>query len=116
MRHIQGDELCNDPLRQMQILSWTDLRRLRDGRTLVRSVNVVPIHLIDSGLGSLDEWSKQLDLDTTHLEETDKIHAIRLELAERSCANEQISQSKVINALDKIQHEVMPMRLATPPS
>ncbi|CAK4626473.1 hypothetical protein AeMF1_019415 [Aphanomyces euteiches] len=65
LRQVEADELYTVPLHKIYNAAWMDLRRLPDGRTLSRTVNLVSTHLVESGMGSLDEFAKVYDVDTS---------------------------------------------------
>ncbi|CAK4106269.1 unnamed protein product, partial [Aphanomyces euteiches] len=77
LRQVEADELYTVPLHKIYNAAWMDLRRVPDGRTLSRTVNLVSTHLVESGMGSLDEFAKVYDVDTSLSEEEDKVEVLQ---------------------------------------
>ncbi|KAH9116243.1 hypothetical protein AeMF1_009820 [Aphanomyces euteiches] len=107
LRQIQGDELCDFPLRQAQGLLWIDLRRLDGGRTLARLANLGSMELTRSGAWSLDNMAKQVGVDTTHLDEEGKIQVLQRVLGERAFTHERNLRRQINLLLARLWDELL---------
>ncbi|CAK4768876.1 unnamed protein product [Aphanomyces euteiches] len=110
-RQIQGDELCQLPLRQSQTVMWMDLRRLDSSRTSARVTSCSSLPLQHSGKNSLDEMAKFAGIDTTDLEDAEKLRVLRHARSERAFKNEVLFRDRVNAVLDRLWKQLLQTEL-----
>ncbi|CAK4082672.1 unnamed protein product [Aphanomyces euteiches] len=110
-RQIQGDELCQLPLRQSQTVMWMDLRRLDSSRTSARVTSFSSLPLQQSGKNSLDEMAKFAGIDTTDLEDAEKLRVLRHARSERAFKNEVLFRDRVNAVLDRLWKQLLQTEL-----
>ncbi|KAH9095536.1 hypothetical protein LEN26_017792 [Aphanomyces euteiches] len=110
-RQIQGDELCQLPLRQSQTVMWMDLRRLDSSRTSARVTSCSSLPLQQSGKNSLDEMAKFAGIDTTDLEDAEKLRVLRHARSERAFKNEVLFRDRVNAVLDRLWKQLLQTEL-----
>ncbi|KAH9124147.1 hypothetical protein AeMF1_005042 [Aphanomyces euteiches] len=94
-RQIQGDDLCELPLRQTQTFVWMDLRRLDSCRTSARMMTFGTLHVLQSGEGSLDELAELVGVDPSGMNIADKVKELRRVQAESACERAKEFQARV---------------------
>ncbi|CAK4359616.1 unnamed protein product [Aphanomyces euteiches] len=105
LRQVEADELYTVPLHKIYNAAWMDLRRVPDGRTLSRTVNLVSTHLVESGMGSLDEFAKVYDVDTSLSEEEDKVEVLQKALSKRGANHRNIFRTKLNALVNNLRHD-----------
>ncbi|KAG9399312.1 hypothetical protein AC1031_011661 [Aphanomyces cochlioides] len=113
LRQVEADELYTVPLHKIYNVVWMDLRQLPDGRTLSRTVNFVSTHLVESGMGSLDEFAKVYDVDTSLSEEEDKVEVIQEALSKRGAKHRNIFRTKLNALVKNLRHDFTSSRDAS---